>query len=239
MKIKTFIFLSILCCPHVVLANVPSLFGLGSRASGMANSYTAIADDPFGWYYNPAGPASAKEIQLRLGFTSAIDNLQPIQGVILKNDSTVGSVPANYKNTLGTVIGGIIPIWSERVSVGASIFMPLGLVSRVHNQDPYLPSYTFYNDRTHRPNIILGAAWKPLDWFSIGGGVISGTTVGGTIYTDLSGDGGESVIEVKSTQTPTLGMKFYLGNIDVGVSYRGASAGRTKTRIIADSSAMP
>src|SRR3989338_11617150 len=227
MKIKTFIFLSILCCPHVVLANVPSLFGLGSRAAAMANAYTAIADDPFGWYYNPAGPASSERFELTVGVTSAIENLNDFKGVIVNNGKTTGDVSADYKNTFGTVIGAILPIWKKRFSVGASLFMPSGVVSRIHNIDPYLPSYTFYNDRTHRPNIILGGGWHPLDWLSVGGGIISGTTVGGTIYTDLAGQGaGETVMEVRSISTPVVGIKGFFGPIEFGGVYRREAAGR-------------
>lgn len=221
-------------------ASVPSLYGLGSRASAMANAYTAIADDPFGWYYNPAGPALADKFELSIGVTSAIEDLKDFNDIVVNNSAVKGDVSADYKNTLGTVVGATLPILKNRLSVGASLFLPSGVVSRVHNTDPYLPSYTFFNDRTHRPNIILGGGWHPLDWFSIGAGLISGTTIGGTIYTDLAGQGaGETVLEVRSVNTPIVGIKGFIGSFELGAVYRGESAGRTKTKVMVDGAGVP
>jgi len=35
--------------------------GAGARAIGLGGAYCAIADDPFGFYYNPAGPRASSE----------------------------------------------------------------------------------------------------------------------------------------------------------------------------------
>jgi hypothetical protein len=40
--------------PAITLADFEDL-GAGSRAIGLGNSFTALADDPFGLYYNPGG----------------------------------------------------------------------------------------------------------------------------------------------------------------------------------------
>jgi long-subunit fatty acid transport protein len=238
---KLFLLLVIyFCTMEASFASVPSLYGLGSRASAMANAYTAIADDPYGWYYNPAGPAFSEAFELSIGVTSAIEDLNDFNGIVVNNNLTTGDVSANYKNSLGTVLGAILPIWKKRLNVGASIFMPTGVISRIHNADPYLPSYTFYNDRTHRMNVTLGGGWHPLEWFSVGAGLISGMTTGGTIYTDLAGSGsGETVIEVRSTSTPVVGIKTFLGAFEMGVVYRGESAGRSKTKVMVDGAPVP
>jgi nucleoid-associated protein YgaU len=49
-----FITIFLLLSPGFVSADFEDL-GAGSRAIGLGNSFTALADDPFGMYYNPAG----------------------------------------------------------------------------------------------------------------------------------------------------------------------------------------
>ncbi len=39
--------------------------GAGARARGMGNSFTAISDDVFGMYYNPAGLGFIQNIAVR------------------------------------------------------------------------------------------------------------------------------------------------------------------------------
>lgn len=97
----------------------------GGRATGMAAAVTAFIDDAEAVYYNPAGLAQGKVLDLRVGAT-------PI-------------VPAfSYQNSAGQTSSGIVrPVppphiyasygITDELSVGLGVFSPYGLVVPWHS----------------------------------------------------------------------------------------------------------
>lgn len=54
----------LLCCSVMLYADTFTTPGIGARAMGMGNAFTAIADDVYAVYYNPAGLVNVKYQQL-------------------------------------------------------------------------------------------------------------------------------------------------------------------------------
>lgn len=64
------ILLILLVPASLVLASGFSIYEQGSRATGMAGAFLARANDPSALFYNPAGIAGLKGLQLQLGTTA-------------------------------------------------------------------------------------------------------------------------------------------------------------------------
>lgn len=93
-----------------VLNNVPAFaafeeVGAGARAPGMGNAFTAIADDAYAIFYNPAGLASLERPQLGVGYSRLFWGLS--------DQSDLGLSHALYAQPLGGRRGTLGASWQR------------------------------------------------------------------------------------------------------------------------------
>jgi long-chain fatty acid transport protein len=90
-----------------------------SRATGMASSVTAMIDDASAIYYNPAGIAQGKRLDVLFGDTLIIPKLTFTSATTGTTASTHGVVPPpHFYATLGL---------TDDLSVGVGVFSPFGM----------------------------------------------------------------------------------------------------------------
>ncbi len=64
--------------------------GISARATGMANTYTAIGGDAACLFYNPAGIASIEGFDVHLGMTQWIADINYMSGALAKDVGNIG-----------------------------------------------------------------------------------------------------------------------------------------------------
>lgn len=64
------------------LATVPDTYGIGSANIGRGSAMTAVADDPYATYYNPAGLGQIRKPTVTAGYLWGGANLQPFQAIV-------------------------------------------------------------------------------------------------------------------------------------------------------------
>ena len=153
-------FLGAFACTLHASANPLDPFGFGSRSTAMGS---AVAADTSGFdasYYNPAGLARAKGLELSVGYfrashylkTNGHDNeVDPVKGL-------VGGLVAP-----GKVLG--IPF-----AFGVAIHLPDDRISRVRALRQEVPRWEMYDNRNQRLYLAANLAVSPFPWLQIGGG---------------------------------------------------------------------
>lgn len=115
-----FLFLFVVTGPCVSVRSqemvVGNDAGVGGRAMGMGGAFTAVADDYTALYYNPAGLAQMRSIELNLGIgilnTREQAYLRSVTGSP-SNGSDTGTVTVNSISSFG----GVIPVPTYRGSL--------------------------------------------------------------------------------------------------------------------------
>jgi hypothetical protein len=85
MMVLTLLLVMIIFCTNTAWGAV---VGLGTRAAGMGGAYTAVADDEYAPYWNPAGITNTKhmEVPIGFGFQGDVDKLLNIADKISNNE---------------------------------------------------------------------------------------------------------------------------------------------------------
>jgi len=140
----------------------------GSKAMGMGNAFTAIADDPSAQWFNPAGSAFQQGTQVMGGGEIII-----VPEMKFTTNSLNPSHPSNANMKSKTLV---VPhlyashaIADTPVTVGIGINSPFGLESDWPATSPFATSNTFSQIKTinFNPNV----TWKINDNLAIAGGV--------------------------------------------------------------------
>jgi long-chain fatty acid transport protein len=138
----------------------------GAAATGMSGAFTAKADDATAIFYNPAGIAKLRGLQVYAG------------GMVILGRSRASSTEAftipggsQDSNWSASFIPNVYASYgfTHDVAVGVGLFTNFGLQA-IWPQEwagRFVASYTKLEDFTINPCI----AWRPVSWFSIGAGL--------------------------------------------------------------------
>jgi long-chain fatty acid transport protein len=108
-----------LCFAHDTWAAGTAVGVQSSRATGMASSVTAMIDDSSAVYYNPAGIAQGRRVDVLFGDTLLIPRLKFTSAMTANAASTRGVVPPpHFFATAGL---------TDDLSIGVGVFSPFGM----------------------------------------------------------------------------------------------------------------
>ena len=142
-------------------ANPLDTFGFGSRGAAMGNAGAADVQDFSANYYNPAGLARARSLELSIGYFRADHSLY-INGQNNQVDPVKGLVGGLVAP--GTVFG--VPF-----AFGLGVHLPDDRLSRVRALPQDQPRWELYDNRNQRIFLAANLAVSPWDWLQIGGGL--------------------------------------------------------------------
>ena len=145
-----------------------SIFEQGAKATGMAGAFVATADDPSAIFYNPAGIAQQRELQVLAGATfinfsnefNGDPNSEYTAGTSGKYDRHT-FVPPNMYVTKG---------FGPNLTVGVGVFAAWGL--RTDWADPWVGRFVSRDADLKTTSVQPTVAWQTSNGrFAVGGGV--------------------------------------------------------------------
>ena len=158
---KRVIPLVLLLTPAVAYGGGFELNEHGAAATGMVGAFTAKADDPSAIFFNPAGLANQRGLQLYLGST------------IYASQATASSMAGGARDTnmlllpLPTIYASYgLP---HDVAVGIGAFTNYGLTVEWPGdwQGRFIASKASLTTVTINPTV----SWRPVEWLAVGAGV--------------------------------------------------------------------
>jgi len=140
---------------------------MGTKAMGLSNAFTAIADDPSAQWYNPAGSAFQPGTQIMTGADIIIvpnldfstNTLNPAHPARTSMKSKVLGVPHFYVSH---------NFEDSAITLGIGVNSPFGLESDWPANSPFATSNTF--SQIKLVNINPNVSWKINDHLAIAGG---------------------------------------------------------------------
>ena len=168
-------FFALLFLPFKARADFFDMYGIGYRAMSMGNAYTAVADDVYAVYYNPAGLAQLSEHEMSLGYIYSSPSLKmnggPGPAQSRGPDNLKAPVIAMAFN-LDEAFEGTLPVHSR---FGLILSSPDNFQSiyRIYDPDPSTPHWYRYGDYLDRLHLVAGLSLQPdrWKWISFGAGV--------------------------------------------------------------------
>jgi long-chain fatty acid transport protein len=142
-------------------ANPPDTYGFGSRETAMGGAVAADVRGVPANYYNPAGIARSRGLELQLGYfradhylkTNGLDNaVDPVKGI-----------------NGGLVVPGTL--FSVPFAFGLGVHLPDDRISRVRALRQEQPRWELYDNRNQRLFLAANLAIEPFPWLAIGGGL--------------------------------------------------------------------
>jgi long-chain fatty acid transport protein len=204
-------------------ANPLGTYGFGSRETALGGAVTADTSAASAVFYNPAGLALARKLELSVGYLRVDQRLQ-ING----KDNAVDPVRGLNFGVVapGTVAG--VPF-----AFGLAVHLPDERISRVRTLRQDIPRWELYDNRAQILFIATTLAVRPAPWLAVGGGVAFLSSTRG----DFGISGTASLKEPYDSQLrhqvdadlttvriPLLGVRFEPDErVSVGLSYRGES----------------
>ncbi len=170
-----FLFIHTLINPAPVYAMTAESRGVGCRAMGMGGAFTAVADDSFAAFYNPAGLAQLDGHHFDVDFLFVDPHVYLKTGQGQKTSALDKDVKGFF---LGMVIDYSKAIKMSRKFVFAwNIYFPdfskTAWKGRYGSQryDPYYPLYGGDMHEEENIKIWVGSGFEVFPWLLIGGGV--------------------------------------------------------------------
>ena len=156
-------------------ANPLDTFGFGSRGKAMGGAASADTFDGSANYYNPAGLARARGLELSVGYFRA-DQFLKTNG----HDNDVDPVK-------GLEAGIVAPgkIFGMPFAFGLGLHLPDDRISRVRALRQETPRWELYDNRNQRLWLAANIAISPWEWLQIGGGLAFMSSTQGTL--DIGG----------------------------------------------------
>lgn len=172
-------------------AAVPDLYGMGPENMGMASASTALADDPYAAFYNPAGLTQLRHVTLNLAPVVGQANLWGFPGIVYDTNGDgettdgqgypdFGYVGTDYRPTgatgksplytNGIMLGVAFPI-RRTAALGLAAYVPSASLLGVETADPYMPYYLRYKSQNNRFSLTPAVAIQPFRGIHIGVGV--------------------------------------------------------------------
>jgi len=198
----------------IASANPYDIFGNGGRANGMGWAYTAVADDVSACYYNPAGLAQIKRLQLEIGYVYAEPHM-------FIDGQDVG-VDKNKGIYIG--LGVSSKIMERRFTIGADLFVPDQHIMRFLMLPPTKPLFVQYTNRSHVLAAVVCGGLEIFKWLYLGGGAsFMGDNYGGVNFTisERESTTGSLESDIGSVFEPIYGILIKpLPTLNVGFTYR-------------------
>jgi long-chain fatty acid transport protein len=197
-----------------VSAQVPRIYGQGAAASGMGNAFAAQADNPSALYYNPAGMAQLRGIQMMGGgsFVGGTTDFRSPSGISATGDHDGAFAwpgPGHGYMTANLQGIGVSPL--DKLTVGVGVTTPFGSVMRWPDGGPFRALTTF----TALPlfDIKPTLAYQLFPDFSVG--------VGADIYTFASffGEGHAELQSVSPGGLAPAGSKLEFSGKDTALGF--------------------
>ncbi len=170
------------------LATTPDMYGMGARNVGRAGASTALADDAWSTFYNPAGVARLRHISLEASYIVGQHRLQSFERIVYDRDgdgrttdedgfAEIGPVGTDYRarlsganrplDTDGIMLGIGYPLgW--RFGFGIGVYLPREGLLRLEPENPSIPYYVMYQNRNNRFTLSPAFAFQIVDGLSIG-----------------------------------------------------------------------
>jgi long-chain fatty acid transport protein len=146
--------------PGVARANPLDVFGFGSREASLAGAVAADTSDFSASYYNPAGLASARGLELSVGYFYASHAL-----AMNGRSSDVDAVR-------GVVGGAVVPgrLAGVPFAFGIGFHLPDERLARVRALPQTQPRWELYENRNQRLWFGVDAGLSVTPWLQVGGG---------------------------------------------------------------------
>lgn len=173
-------------------ASIPDLVGEGPANIGMGSAGTALANDAYAPYYNPAGLTQQRRITLGaapimgqkclLGFDGVVQDMNgdgriqdtqgyPEYGSVSPSgkgyNPDTESVPACESYGDGIEFGLVVPFWRV-AAFGISGYLPSDSLIHVSLSDPAMPSYFMYGNRNRTFAFAPAFALNPVQGVHLG-----------------------------------------------------------------------
>ena len=207
--------------PSIAHANPLDTFGFGSREAAMGGAVSADVSDFSANYYNPAGLARAKGLELSFGYFRA-DHFLKTNG----RENAVDPVR-------GLVAGVVAPgkLFDIPFAFGVGLHLPDDRISRIRALPQTEPRWELYDNRNQRLYLAANLAVSPWPWLQLGGGLSFMAATEGTL--DISGDANilspqnsqlrhEVDADLTAIRYPQMGARIALSKkTAIAVVYRG------------------
>ncbi len=158
--LPAFVALATLACSLHARANPVDAFGLGSRGAAMGGAVAADTSSFEANYYNPAGLARARGLELSLGYFRASQYLK-----------TNGH--DNHVDPVKGLVGGLVApgkVLGVPFAFGLALHLPDDRISRVRAFRQEVPRWELYDNRNQRLFLAANLAVSPVKWLQLGGG---------------------------------------------------------------------
>lgn len=175
-------------------ATIPDLVGEGPANIGMGSAGTALANDAYAPYYNPAGMTQLRRITLGAAPVTGQKCLATFDGIVRDMDGDgriqdiqgypeygpVGMDGDGYDPTVGSPaecasygdgieFGLVVPFWRV-AAFGISGYLPGDSLIHISLSDPAMPSYVMYGDRNRTFAFSPALALNPIQGVHLGVG---------------------------------------------------------------------
>lgn len=211
-------------------ASTVELFGMGARAQGLGNAFSAVADDASALYYNPAGLVRLKGNYTYVGYLYGTPRL--------KQGDT--EIPAPSEKMLLFNTGYPLKGKMEgKLAFGFSLYYPQGKILHMTMHRVEEPYFLLYENQIEVLHIRMGVGWRPLSFLSVGFSALLLSALDGYIYTYEPFQPGDIPREeldptkrlvlsmdqdIPSTASFTIGLLADIGKyFSVGLTYRNES----------------
>jgi long-chain fatty acid transport protein len=188
------LFLSLLLIPLPARALDFHTFGLGPKAIGMGNAFTAVADDFSAAWYNPAGMTQSKKVEFGFGY----QYMRPFLDV---NDQYF-RVQDSHSLACGLSLPIPFSAWLEKkLYFGMAFYMPWNLIFGVKVPLPEEPQYLLLENEPRDIIVNPALAFEIHRSLSVGGSVLLSDNTFGTFKATLTPEN-EAVLDVNQ-ELPT------------------------------------
>jgi len=140
---------------------------MGTKAMGLSNAFTAIADDPSAQWYNPAGSSFQSGTQLMTGADIVI-----VPGIDFSTNALNPAHPG--RTSMKSKVLGVPHFYvshsfeNSPITLGIGVNSPFGLESDWPGNSPFATSNTF--SQIKMVNVNPNLSWKINDHLAIAGG---------------------------------------------------------------------
>lgn len=216
-------------------ASIPDLIGMGPANIGSGDASTALADDAYATYYNPAGLSQLKQITFSAGPVVGQALLRPFKGIVydtngdgltqdLQGYPDYGDVGADYRlssggktnalYTNGLQLGLVVPFW-RYFAFGIAAYLPTGSLIHISVADPFIPYYVMFADRNNRFSLTPAFSVNPIQGVYLGGGMEVMANIVATVKAGVNAN-------VSAFPTGGDGSSMLNGSVKAGVSQLSA-----------------
>ncbi len=228
---KIYLFVLFLLTATSLYAGMVDNYGTGAKATALGGAFSAMANDPFAVYYNPAGLAGINKKIFTAGslFISPevkVSDYRITGGAALGDPGL--SEPTGFSNSSKTLVsphlGFAMPL-NEKFGFGIAAYAPWGMEVEWQSDPSKNPgSYNSFHSYYMREVITPSLAYNLSPKLSIGAGISIGKSKTGNEYNGL-GLGSNAVkatLEDKLNHSLNLGIMYKpMARLTFGLVWRG------------------